>query len=301
MDELERLYRRLVQNIRAGFPELLTRSFEVSQLYQQIVPYRTNRRELEFDSNEDYELALMQLLAGLRGYVSADAEMQKAMRQELASPNPDLGAFRVYATAMVSLAPEPLRAIERIQVVSEAPRAAAASLSPGAQAVLAGRATEAVDVSGDRPAAPSSPAPASPAPASPAPASPAPASPAPASAAPASAAPASAAPASPAPVPAPPKPPTVPSFAAPAKPAPPPLEPVAPPTGTQVAPPRPAASPALAGSACRYCGGGLPEGRRVTFCPSCGHNLTVQHCPACATELEVGWKFCITCGRGVGQ
>ena len=281
MDELERLYRRLVQNIRAGFPELLTRSFEVSQLYQQIVPYRTNRRELEFDSNEDYELALMQLLAGLRGYVSADAEMQKAMRQELASPNPDLGAFRVYATAMVSLAPEPLRAIERIQVVSEAPRAAAASLSPGAQAVLAGRATEAVDVSGDRPAAPSSPAPASPAPASPAPASPAPASPAP--------------------IPAPPKPPTVPSFAAPAKPAPPPREPVAPPTGTQMAPPRPAPSPALAGSACRYCGGGLPEGRRVTFCPSCGHNLTVQHCPACATELEVGWKFCITCGRGVGQ
>jgi predicted amidophosphoribosyltransferase len=39
----------------------------------------------------------------------------------------------------------------------------------------------------------------------------------------------------------------------------------------------------------------------VTFCPSCGHNVTVQHCPACATELEVDWKFCITCGRGIDE
>ncbi|HEX4934626.1 MAG TPA: hypothetical protein VFV33_15660, partial [Gemmatimonadaceae bacterium] len=113
MDELDRLYRRLVQNIRAGFPELLTRPFEVSQLYQQIVPYRTNRRELGFDSNEEYELAVMQLLAGLRGYLAGDAELQKAMRTELASPNPDLTAFRVFATSSVSLAPDALRGLER--------------------------------------------------------------------------------------------------------------------------------------------------------------------------------------------
>ena len=30
-----------------------------------------------------------------------------------------------------------------------------------------------------------------------------------------------------------------------------------------------------------------------------GRILTVQRCPACATELDVSWKFCITCGRGV--
>ncbi|MFP5354111.1 MAG: hypothetical protein ACLGIK_03010, partial [Gemmatimonadota bacterium] len=148
MDELERLYRRVVQNIRAGFPELLTRTFEVSQLYQQIVPYRTNRRELDFDSNEDYELALMQLLAGLRGYLMGDPEMQKAMRHELASPNPDLAAFRVYATATVALAPDALRSLERHPVVQEPPRASTSSLSPAEQAALAGRATEAVDATG---------------------------------------------------------------------------------------------------------------------------------------------------------
>jgi uncharacterized Zn finger protein (UPF0148 family) len=39
----------------------------------------------------------------------------------------------------------------------------------------------------------------------------------------------------------------------------------------------------------------------VVFCPHCGHNLTVKHCPACKAELEleIGWKYCITCGREV--
>ena len=59
------------------------------------------------------------------------------------------------------------------------------------------------------------------------------------------------------------------------------------------------AMPAHAASACRYCGQPLPDGRRITFCPYCGNNVTVLQCPACSTELEVGWKFCITCGRAM--
>jgi predicted amidophosphoribosyltransferase len=57
----------------------------------------------------------------------------------------------------------------------------------------------------------------------------------------------------------------------------------------------------VASGSCHYCGGELPDGRRITFCPHCGQNLTIQHCPACSTELELGWKFCTTCGREVGQ
>ena len=53
------------------------------------------------------------------------------------------------------------------------------------------------------------------------------------------------------------------------------------------------------GEHCRYCAGTLPEGRAAMFCPHCGQNLTIQRCPACGTELEIDWKFCITCGRGV--
>jgi predicted RNA-binding Zn-ribbon protein involved in translation (DUF1610 family) len=48
---------------------------------------------------------------------------------------------------------------------------------------------------------------------------------------------------------------------------------------------------------CKYCGHALPEGRDAQFCPNCGQNLHVRRCAACSSELEAGWKFCITCGR----
>jgi hypothetical protein len=54
---------------------------------------------------------------------------------------------------------------------------------------------------------------------------------------------------------------------------------------------------AAPGELCRYCGTRLPDGRSIVFCPACGHNLTIKHCPACNTELEIGWKYCVTCGR----
>ena len=106
VDELDRMYRRMVQNIRAGFPDLLTRPFEVSQIYQHIIPYRLNRREMAIESNEAYELTLMQLLSGARALVTGDDEMQRALRAELESPNPDLTAFRAFATSLVALDPK---------------------------------------------------------------------------------------------------------------------------------------------------------------------------------------------------
>ena len=65
------------------------------------------------------------------------------------------------------------------------------------------------------------------------------------------------------------------------------------------APPVRSTTASEVGGSCRYCGGTLPDGRRLTFCPHCGQDLTIQQCPACGTELEIGWKFCTTCGRSV--
>ncbi|HEY4306213.1 MAG TPA: zinc ribbon domain-containing protein [Gemmatimonadaceae bacterium] len=48
---------------------------------------------------------------------------------------------------------------------------------------------------------------------------------------------------------------------------------------------------------CRSCNEVLPVGRPITFCPHCGQNVTTLNCPACGSELEVGWKFCPVCGR----
>ncbi len=56
-------------------------------------------------------------------------------------------------------------------------------------------------------------------------------------------------------------------------------------------------SPRMGSAPCSFCGGELPLGRAVIFCPHCGQNVGVVHCPACGTELDFGWRFCITCGR----
>src|SRR5258707_1911823 len=53
------------------------------------------------------------------------------------------------------------------------------------------------------------------------------------------------------------------------------------------------------GEDCPYCKGALPPGREISFCPHCGQDLTVVRCPACGSELERDWSFCVMCGRGV--
>ncbi|HVD05321.1 MAG TPA: zinc ribbon domain-containing protein [Gemmatimonadaceae bacterium] len=234
MDEIDRIFRLLVETIRSQEPELLSRPFEVADLYQSLLPYRLHRRELELETNSDYEMALLRLLSGERGYLVGDDEMQEALRRELTTPNPDPGAFRAYAMSHVSLAADAVRRLEQGTVRSAAP---APSAVPSRAAQPSG--------------APMSPRPTSP-------------------------------PAAAAPVIAPMR------------------SPVSSPShqSNMAAPTRSTTAEALGGR-CRYCSGALPQGRRLTFCPHCGQNLTVQHCPACNTELEVGWKFCTTCGRGV--
>jgi hypothetical protein len=63
----------------------------------------------------------------------------------------------------------------------------------------------------------------------------------------------------------------------------------------------PDASPPIEEARCGYCKGLLPPGHRVVFCPHCGQNLTVLNCSACGVEMEVGWKYCVACGRASGR
>ncbi len=260
MDDLDRVFRRVVHNVRAAYPELLTQSFEVSQLYQQVVPYRLNRREIGVDSVEDYELALMQLLSGARGYLTGEPDLQRALQDELESLNPDLSAYRGFATSRIGLAADAVRHIDQ-QPVSQPTAAVGASASVASSSAVAARATERISTAGattsDMPRAASgggggsrtSPTTSHHQP---------------------SAGMSSSSPGSP--------------------------------TST-ASQSRAAGTEGAAGdqpqTACRYCGGSLPDGKSIVFCPYCGHDLTVQHCPACNTELEIGWRFCITCGRQV--
>jgi hypothetical protein len=57
----------------------------------------------------------------------------------------------------------------------------------------------------------------------------------------------------------------------------------------------------LARPTCLYCGGSLPTGRAVNFCPHCGQNQTQILCPECRSEVEPGWRHCVNCGAVVGE
>ncbi|MDE3215350.1 MAG: zinc ribbon domain-containing protein [Gemmatimonadota bacterium] len=200
MDAIDRMFHVLVQAVRDSQPRYLTQPFEVAELYQTLLPYRHFRRDLALDTNEDYELALMQLLSGIRGYLIVDDRMRDALERELASPNPDPGAFRQFADAQVALSPAAVQKLGHTpEGAVEAARSSVSTVRLSTPASMAAAAAAADEVR------------------------------------------------------------------------------------------------------CRYCSGKLPQGRKVVFCPHCGQNLTVINCSACGAEVEVGWKFCVSCGRPTGR
>lgn len=225
-DELDRLFRRLVENLTELDPSRLHRPFAVSELYESLVPYRTHRLTLGIDTNQDYEMTVLRLLAGERGYVSVEPEEVRAtLVREAGSINPDTALFRRFATAKVRLDPDHVsEALGKPGVapeVSEAP-AAQAAVGPALEPEPPASAEEQMPLpfvlaeeeeEEERPV---------------------------------------------------------------------------------VQPREPGGS---ASAPCAYCGGELPIGRAVLFCPHCGQNVGVVHCPTCDTELDVGWRFCTACGH----
>lgn len=55
-------------------------------------------------------------------------------------------------------------------------------------------------------------------------------------------------------------------------------------------------TPLIVEGHCAFCGGDLPVGRRVLYCPHCGQGLDALRCANCGAELEEGWRHCIACG-----
>ena len=187
-DTVDRMFRVLVRTIRMKHPAYLTESFTVADLQQQILPYRHFRRDLGLESNQEYDLTLMQLLGGERGYVDVDERLKDEVGRELASSSPQPARVREFGDARVWLN-----------------QAAAAEVSTA---------------------------------------------------------------------------------------------------GTPVSSPvQPSPEPTESAARCRFCGGELPKAsaREINFCPHCGQNLRVRHCPACGAETEEGWKYCVSCGKALGQ
>jgi hypothetical protein len=104
---LDRIFDRLVRTLAAGGPDQLRAVFRVADIVHALVPYRTYRHELGVETLQDYEHAVLEMLAGARGWLICDEVVVERIRRELASPDPD--------TSM-------LRALEHVEVRMDAVR-----------------------------------------------------------------------------------------------------------------------------------------------------------------------------------
>ncbi|HWC74533.1 MAG TPA: zinc ribbon domain-containing protein [Gemmatimonadales bacterium] len=116
MDELDRLFGLLVEALardtRVAVP------FPAADVYERLVPYRSNRSRLNVATHQDYEMAVLRLLAGERGYVQLEPEnVREAMQREIATINPDPAYFRSFPDAQVMVNG---RAAERVLLADRA-------------------------------------------------------------------------------------------------------------------------------------------------------------------------------------
>src|SRR2546425_5440433 len=93
MDELDRLCSLLVaalaRETRIAIP------FPAAEVYERLVPYRSNRARLNVATHQDYEMAVLRVLGGERGYVQLEPDsVREAMQRENATINPDPADFR---------------------------------------------------------------------------------------------------------------------------------------------------------------------------------------------------------------
>ncbi len=216
MTDLERFFRRLVANLAESDPSRLHHPLPLEEVHRDIVPYRSNRRLLQLESSEDYELVLLRLCAGEGGFVRTEPEEARArFDEEVRSPNPDLRVLGRFENVVISLRSAPL----------------ARALGP--------------DPDLDQPYAP-------------------------------------------------PMPPPLPGLDLPA------LDSLGTLDGLEAMEPEEAPA-AAADPHCLYCGGTLPADRPVRFCPHCGQRQSPPECPQCHSEVDPGWRHCVSCGTALAD
>jgi predicted RNA-binding Zn-ribbon protein involved in translation (DUF1610 family) len=204
-----------VRNLAATDPARLRQPLSLVDIRDSILPYRANRRALQLESSEDYELVLMQLCAGEGGFAKTQPPDVRALfAVEVSSANPDLGLLTLHENAVVTLEAKPL----------------ADALNPKPELAFAPP-SHLPDLLVDE-----SP---------------------------------------------------VSAFSDPGS-----LE------DSHAA----TASRADPGTLhCSACGEVLPAHRTVNFCPHCGSSQIRTGCPSCGSEVESGWRHCVTCGASVNN
>jgi predicted RNA-binding Zn-ribbon protein involved in translation (DUF1610 family) len=118
-----------VGNLASTDPARLHRPLPLTELQHDVLPYRANRRALELDTSEDYEMVLLRLCAGEGGLVRTEPEEARVrFAKELKTPNPDLAVLHAFENVVLTLRTDPLaRALgpDRDRDAAYAPPAAA--------------------------------------------------------------------------------------------------------------------------------------------------------------------------------
>jgi hypothetical protein len=242
-DELDRLFECLVealsQDARLAVP------FPAADLYERLVPYRSNRSRLKVATHQDYEMAVLRLLAGERGLVQLDPpDVREGMQREVTATNPDTAFFRNFPEARVMINRFAAERVLRGDTAGYAPPTPVREQE--AESELDG-----VEQEEEEPISWTSENPIPPVMFS-----------------------------------------TVDRADVEDAPG---FEPNAP--AFELADAEDSVPPRQ----CPYCGGSLPANRKVNFCPHCGQPPSGElKCPACGSEVDVGWAYCIGCGRATG-
>jgi hypothetical protein len=106
MDDLDRLYFEFVEVARRERGGAMAEPLTVLELHDELIPYRRVRDPADLRSNDDYELALSRMLAGERGYLLSDGNMQDELRAGLEETLPDIRRYRAFPDARVRLNPD---------------------------------------------------------------------------------------------------------------------------------------------------------------------------------------------------
>lgn len=262
MDDLDRLAFRLVRTVRNSYPHLLEQEFTLTDLEERLLPFRDTRREMSNSGPEAWEINVLRMVSGEREYLRTDADLQLACRQALSLPSPTLALVRPWSATTLRLgaAAGGLGSERQSSGFSDPFAATAIGLEFSTDPLRLATPSISTSVTAERPIPQGSGG--------------------------------------------------IQGSGARwsgvnAK-----VEPSGASLRVSGAGVQGSGAPdlirervrtperALGNCGCRYCGGKLPDGRKMTFCPHCGVNLTVRQCPACSTELDVNWRFCVTCGRG---
>lgn len=109
MTDLERFLDRLVRNLVASDPGRISQPIPIAEIKSEILPYRTNRRALALESNDEYEELLIRLVGEEDDLVkTAPREVAEWCQNQMSNLSPDLSGIPGQTNATIEINPNAL-------------------------------------------------------------------------------------------------------------------------------------------------------------------------------------------------